>query len=135
MSDNRQPTRPPTAQRRQATAATYPLTPITGKARWQPPAQPRTAAEVSRRPLTNYIAFTKDALDRWTFALHKGKTVTPMGMNGYAGANAAYQEALVMTRLQNCHILLTSDFLDELRAEWDAQEREAQATPRAWELA
>ena len=133
MSSDRQPTRPPSAQRRPVTPATYPIAPL-AKQRWTKPETPRTAQQVRRRPLTNYIAFTKDALGRWTFAHHLGKEAKPMGMTYYTTADGAYREALTMAHLQNSHILLTSDFLDELHSEWEQEQREAQATPRAWEL-
>lgn len=133
MSNNRQPTRPPTAQRSAPTPATYPIAPLP-KQRWTKPPTPRTATEVRRRPLTNYIAFTKDTLGRWTFAHHLGKEAKPMGMTGYTTADGAYREALAMAHLQSSHILLTSDFIDDLHTEWTQADREAQATPRAWEL-
>lgn len=133
MSNDRQPTRPPSAQCRPGTPATYPIAQLT-QPRWQKPAAPRTAAEVRRKPLTNYVAFTKDSLGRWTFALHQGKTATPLGMSYYSSADAAYRDALGINQVQPFHILLTSDFLSDLRACWDEEQREAQATPRAWEL-
>ena len=133
MSSDRQPTRPPSAQRRPVTPATYPIAPL-AKQRWTKPETPRPAQQVRRRPLTNYIAFTKDALGRWTFAHHLGKEAKPMGMTYYTTADGAYREALTMAHLQGSHILLTSDFLAELHAEWEQAQREAQATPRAWEL-
>lgn len=133
MSSDRQPTRPPSAQRRPATPATYPIAPLS-KQRWAKPNPPRTAEEVRRRPLTNYVAFTKNTQNRWTFAHHMGKTTTPMGMNGYTTADAAYREAFTMAHMQGSHILLTSDFLDALHDEWEREQREAQATPRAWEF-
>ena len=132
MSDNRQPTRPPVAQRRPTTALPYPPAPLPKRKQRDAAAQP--APQPHRRPLTNYIGFTKDSHGRWTFAHHQGKETKPMGMNGYTSADAAYREALALGRLQTGHILLTRDFLDDLYAYWDAADREAQATPRAWEL-
>ncbi len=133
MPSDRQPTRPPSAQRRPATPATYPIAPLT-KPRWTKPNPPRTAEDVRRRPLTNYVAFTQNSHGRWTFAHHHGKETTPMGMNGYTTADGAYREALTMAHMQGSHILLTSDFLTALHDEWEQEQREAQATPRAWEL-
>ncbi|MFN8467294.1 MAG: hypothetical protein U0X20_17180 [Caldilineaceae bacterium] len=135
MSDNRQPTRPPAAQRRQGTAATYPLAPLKPTpGQWKRATNPAPDTTPRRKPLTNYVAFTKDTLGRWHANHHMGKTTTPVGMNGYVNADAAFREIIALGRMGEGHILLTRDFLTELYADWDDHDRQAQSTPRAEEL-
>ena len=129
MSD-RQPTRP--NPQRRGTALPYPVAPMTGQTKRRP-AQ-RTATDLLVKPLTNYMSFTKGTDGRWRCTHHQGKHHTAVGMNGYADADAAYREVLSLAHMQGCHLLLTSDFLDDLHYVWDQHQREAQATPRQWEL-
>jgi hypothetical protein len=133
MSDSRPPTRPDLA-RRQGTPLPYPVAPLTGPAAARHKPSRRPALDQFRRPLTNYLAFVRGADDRWRCSLHKGREVSPIGMNGYRDADAAFREIMSLGRMYDCHMLLTSDFLADLYAAWDELDRQAPIAARQMEL-